>query len=67
MENYIFYRYKEWLKARDGSLLKQVSKLTIGAIILLSLLFVVLITMFVFILLSKVKSEYINIAYIRCE
>lgn len=64
MENYIFYRYKEWLKARDGSLLKQVSKLTIGAIILLSLLFVVLITMFVFILLSKVKSEYINIAYI---
>lgn len=45
-------------------MLKQVSKLTIGTIILLSFLFVVLITMFVFILLSKVKSEYINIAYI---
>ena len=66
MENYIFYRYKEWLKARDGNLLKQVSKLTIGAIILLSLLFVVLITMFVFILLYWVLIAAQGISELCC-
>ena len=47
MENLILYCYKEWLKERDGSILKQISKLTVWAIILLSLLLGTLIAFFV--------------------
>lgn len=47
MENFLLYCYKEWLKEKDGNIFKQISKLTVGAIILLSLLLVTLIAFFV--------------------
>lgn len=47
MENYIFYCYKEWLQQREGNILKQISKLTVWAIILLVLLLGILIVFFV--------------------
>lgn len=47
MEHYILYCYKEWLKEKDGSIFKQISKLPVMAIILLALLLVVLIIFFV--------------------
>ncbi len=47
MENLILYCYKEWLKERDGNIFKQISKLTVWAIILLALLLGTLIAFFV--------------------
>lgn len=52
MENYIYYCYKNWLKKKEGSLIKQISKLKVGAIILLSLLLATLIGLFVILSLA---------------
>lgn len=47
MENYIFYCYKDWRNEREGSISKQISRLTVVAIILLTLLLATLIVFFV--------------------
>lgn len=64
MENYILYRYKEWLKTRNGNLFKRISKLTIGASVLLALLFLTLIAIFVFVIMAEFERNYINFAYL---
>ena len=52
MENLILYCYKDWRNEREGGILKQISGLTITAIILLALLLVTLIFFFVILGLS---------------
>lgn len=47
MENLIFYCYKGWLKQREGGVIKQVSRLTAFAIVLLCFLLGSLIAFFV--------------------
>ncbi len=65
MENYILYRYKEWLKTREGNLLKQLSSLTVGAIILLTSLFVTLLAILVVaVLLPTGETIYTNLSFI---
>ena len=64
MENYILYRYKEWLKTREGSFLKQLTKIPVGAIVLLSFLLVTLIAMLVVVLVSKGEGDYMILSYI---
>lgn len=64
MENYILYLYKEWLKTREGGFLKQLTKLPVGAIVLLSLLLVTLIAMLVVVLVPKGEGDYMILSYV---
>lgn len=64
MENYIFYCYKEWLEAKEGNLFKQLSRLTVCAVILLVLLFATLIALLVVFSLSISGITYTYLAYI---
>lgn len=64
MESYIFYCYKDWLRERNGSLLKQISKLTVWAIVLLSLLFIALVFLIVILFVSFKDKTVIDLAYI---
>lgn len=63
MENYILYCYKEWEKSRKGNFLKQLSSLTLVAIILLVLLFGILIAIFVNVLSLDENKDY-TVTYI---
>lgn len=47
MENNLLYCYKDWLKKKEGTLLTQLSKIPVVALILLALLFGVLIALLV--------------------
>lgn len=64
MENYIFYCYKKWLKKTEDSILKQISKLPVGATILLSFLILSLIAIIVFVIMSEFDQKWINWAYV---
>lgn len=64
MENYIFYCYKKWLKETEDSILKQISKLPVGATILLSFLILSLIAIIVFVIMSEFDQKWINWAYV---
>lgn len=64
MENYIFYCYKKWRKKREGSIYKQISGLTIGAIVLLVLLLSGLIGFFVLLGYSIAGVEKVDSTFI---
>lgn len=64
MEKYILILYKAWIKEKNGNIIKQISRLTILEIILLSLLFVSLICLLVIFVVSFTDKNVMQAAYI---
>ncbi len=54
MENIIFNYYMKWLKQNQGNIVKQFSRLTITANILITLIFGSMLAVIVFMLINKV-------------
>lgn len=64
MENYILNCYLKWLKQRNGTIFKQLSKLTMTANVLIILLFSMLFILFVLTILAFYKWVDPNVIYI---
>lgn len=63
MENYILNCYLKWLKQRNGTIFKQLSKLTMTANVLIVLLFSMLFILFVLTILAFYKCVDPNVIY----
>lgn len=63
MENYILNCYLKWLKQRNGTIFKQLSKLTMTANVLIILLFSMLFILFVLTILAFYKCVDPNVIY----